>query len=104
MSFRDNTELAQFAPFVARVQAAMVKAAIAVSSEDPSTEAHSTRVQWATQVLRDPAHYAARMAFGVAANPIITAESSDSDIEFTVNSVWNAYAGVITTPTPELAE
>ena len=104
MSFRDNTELAQFAPFVARVQAAMVKSAIAVNSEDPSTEAHSTRVQWATQVLRDPAHYAARMAFGVAANPIITAESSDSEIEFTVNSVWNAYAGVITTPEPEAVE
>ena len=104
MSFAEQINLAITPAFVARVQAAMVKAAIAVSSEDPSTEAHSTRVQWATQVLRDPAHYAARMAFGVAANPIITAESSDSDIEFTVNSVWNAYAGVITTPEPEAVE
>ena len=104
MSFRDNTELAQFAPFVARVQAAMVKSAIAVNSEDPATAAHATRVQWATQVLRDPAHYAARTAFGVAVNPVITAESPDDAIEFTVNSAWNAYAGVITTPEPEAVE
>jgi len=101
MSFRDNTELAQFAPFVARVQAAMVKSAIAVNSEDPATVGYATRVQWATQVLRDPQHYASRMAYGVAANPTITIESGDNDIEFTVNGVWNAYAGVIVTEAVE---
>ena len=101
MSFAEQFNLAMTPAFIARVQAAMVKSAIAVSSEDPETPAHATRVQWATQVLRDPTHYAARVAFGVTANPIITAESSDSDIEFTVNSVWNAYAGVIVTEAAE---
>ena len=96
MSFRDNNDLAMTPAFVARVQGAMVKSAIAVSSEDPATAGHATRVQWATQVLRDPAHYAARMVFGVAANPAITVESDDGAIEFTINSIWNAYAGVVT--------
>ena len=95
-SFRESVDLSQSPAFVARVQGAMVKSAIAVSSEDPATVAHATRTQWATQVLRDPAHYAQRMAFGVAANPSVTAASTDADIEFTVNSIWNAYAGVIT--------
>jgi len=95
MAFNNQMELAMAPSFVIRVQGAMVKSAIAVAAEDPATEGHVTRVQWATQVLRDPQHYAARMAYGVAANPAITADSTDADIEFTVNSVWNAYAGVV---------
>ena len=101
MSFSEQVNLAMTPAFMQRVQGAIVKSAIAVSSEDPTTDAHTTRVQWAAQVLRDPAHYAARMAFGVVANPAITAVSTDADIEFTVNSVWNAYAGVVTQPAPE---
>ena len=97
MSFRDSIDLAQSTAFVARVQGAMVKSAIAVAAEAPATAGHAVRVAWATQVLRDPAHYAARLAFGVAANAAITPESTDSDIEFTVNSLWDAYAGVVTT-------
>jgi len=104
MSFAEQFDLAMTPTFVARVQAAMVKSAIAVSSENPETPAHVTRVQWATQVLRDPAHYATRMAFGVAANSVITADSPDDAIEYTVNSVWNAYAGVVTMSAPEIAE
>lgn len=96
MSFQQQVELARTASFIERVQGAMVKSALAVSSEDPATVARATRVQWATQVLRDPAHYAQRMSFGVAANPVITADSPDDAIEFTLNSIWNAYAGVIT--------
>ena len=104
MSFAEQINLATTPAFVARVQAAMVKSAIAVSNEDPATAAHATRVQWATQVLRDPAHYAARTAFGVASNAAITSESPDDAIEFTVNSVWNAYAGVVTIAAPEVVE
>ena len=104
MSFAEQFDLAMTPAFVARVQAAMVKSALWVSSDDPTKPYHSTRVQWATQVLRDPAHYATRMAFGVAVNPVVTADSPDDAIEFTVSSVWNAYAGVVTTPEPEAVE
>ncbi|NBD36738.1 MAG: hypothetical protein GVY30_12180 [Chloroflexi bacterium] len=96
MSFLDQVALAENQEFVRRVQMAMVKSAVAVVAEDPATAHHATRAQWATQVLRDPEHYADRVAFGVVTNASITAESTDNDIEFTVNSQWNAYAGVVT--------
>lgn len=97
MSFVEQMALAASPEFITRVAGAMVKSAIAVVNEAATTAYHATRAQWATQVLRDPEHYAKRVACGVAANPVITAASSDSDIEFTVNSIWDAYAGVITT-------
>lgn len=94
MSFREQFDLARNAVFIQRTQQAMVKAAINVVSESPEMPGHSTRAIWATQVLRDPEFYATKIAFGVAANPAITLDSTDNDIEFTVNSTWNAYAGV----------
>jgi hypothetical protein len=100
MAFKDQTDLAMTPAFIARVQNAMVKSAIAVSAEDPATAYHAARVSWATQVLRDPARYATRVAVGVASNDVISLDSLDSDIEFTVNAQWNAYAGVVTAVTP----
>ena len=98
MSFIDAFELAQNEAFVQRVQQAMVKSAIAVSAESPSDPANlvldAARLSYATTVLRDPPRNARLMAFGVVTNGTITAESSDSDIEFTVNSMWSAYSGV----------
>lgn len=96
MAFLDQFQLAQDAAFVARVQMALAKSAIAVMAEDASTDYHAVRSIWAATVLRDLAHYGAIAAYGVASNTAITVESSDSDIEFTVNSQWNAYAGVVT--------
>jgi hypothetical protein len=96
MAFIDQYTLAMDQSFINRVQMAMVKSAISVCNESPAADYHQPRSAWATQVLRDPSFYAARVAFGVTSNPVITAQSSDSDIEFTVNSDWNAYAGVVT--------
>ena len=91
--FTDQYDLATNNGFIKRVGMAMVKAAVAVCAET-YTDDTPARATWATQVLRDPEHYARKMAFGVARNNVITVESSDADIEFTVNSIWNAYAGV----------
>jgi hypothetical protein len=44
-------------------------------------------------VLADPTGWAPRFALAVVTNPVITVASSDSDIQFTVNSVWDAIAG-----------
>lgn len=101
MALVDQYTLAQNTDFIHRVQMALVKSAIAVSSEAPETEYHRERAVWAAQVLHDPSHYALRAACGVTSNAAITAESLDSDIEFTVNSQWNAYAGVVTEVTLE---
>lgn len=98
MGYREQFDLAKTPSFVFRVQQAMVATAINVVAESPDAPYHSVRTAWATQVLRDPEFYAARLAFGVTSNPAISAESLDSDIEFTVSAQWNAYAGVVTVP------
>ena len=101
MAFTDQAALARSDEFVYRIRVALCKACIAVISESyggsgqPSAAQHNLRAAWATQVLRDPEQPAIRYAWGVVANAAITAASSDSDIEFTVNSIFDAYAGIV---------
>jgi len=93
MTFVDQFALLRDETFVGRVQVAIVKAAIAIQNEDPSVSNHAARSALAYAVLLNPEHYARLMAVGVANNPVITALSTDADIEFTVNALWNAYTG-----------
>ena len=95
MAFIDQYYLANNATFRARVEMAMTKSAIAISNEDPKTKYHTERVRYAQAALANVESTSRMMAFGVSANPAISIESSDADIEFTVNSIWNAYAGTI---------
>jgi hypothetical protein len=44
-------------------------------------------------VFTDLDGYARRFALAVATNGVITYESIDGDIQFTVNSVWDTIAG-----------
>lgn len=93
MTFLDQYQLAQDADFLGRVAVATVKAAVAVMAEaDPTPE----RVKYAGIVLRNPHGAAQQMALAVVTNAVITAESSDSDIEFTVNSMYQAMADATT--------
>ena len=48
----------------------------------------------AFQVLSSSQGFLNAFAMAVAANPAITAASSDGDLEFTVITVWNDLAGV----------
>lgn len=94
MAFRDQYDLARDPIFVQRVQVGIVKSAIAVQNEGNDTEGHVARASFAYQVLLNPENYARLIAQGVATNDVITEASSDSDIEFTINSMWNAYSNV----------
>jgi hypothetical protein len=86
--------LSQWPPFIERVQAAMVKAAVAVGAEAQQETPRSTlRRSLSVNVFTDLDDYTRRFAVAVAANPVITHDSSDGDIEYTVNSVWDAIAG-----------
>lgn len=78
--------------FVDKVRMAIVRSAIDIQAEDPP---HPNRSKLAYDVLRDPSGFGTMMAYGVAVNPVITINSSEDDIQFTVNSVWDAYAGVL---------
>ena len=100
MTLTDQYTLASNEVFIGRVLMAAVTAAIAVGGEacggtdQPTNGQHILRAAWAQRVLKDPLGEAYNLAMGVAANPAITAESTDNDIQFTVNSLINDYAGV----------
>lgn len=96
MSLQDQAALATFPTFRDRVLIATVQAARDVAAEAPSGDQRKDdlRSSLATNVLADPEGYASRFAWAVAANVAITFASTDSDIQFTVNSVWDAVAGV----------
>ncbi len=95
MSFLSQSNLIKDADFVARVTHAAIKSAVAVQAEAANTVGHTKRTDFALQVLHSSQVYGPLMAQGVVTNVAITAASTDNDIEFTVNSLWNAFAGVI---------
>lgn len=97
----DITDLGVHPTFIRRVTAAAVKAAVDVGAEAFSGEPNQIlRRALATNVFHDTDLWGGRFARGVAANPVITIDSSDGDIQFTVNSVWDAYAGAFPAPAP----
>ncbi|MFC0546940.1 hypothetical protein [Kutzneria chonburiensis] len=97
--------LAGFPDFLNRIEAAMVTAAVAIGNEgtNAGTEYERLRQALATNVLQNRVHYADAFAWPVAANPVITADSSDNDLQYTVNSVWDAVAGAGIPPATQSA-
>lgn len=93
MTLYAQYNLAREPEFIASVTIAMIQAAIAIANESTATANHALRARHAARVLNEPTHFAPGFALGVASNPAITAESTDSDIQFTVNSNWDAFAG-----------
>ena len=102
MADSDKAVLAVNNPhFVARVRHFNIKAAIAVVGELGTTPGHTERLAWANKVLGSQFDDL-QMARGVMTNAtILTATSAtgatdgvtDADLEFTVNSLVNDYAG-----------
>jgi hypothetical protein len=107
VAYTDQSALGADATFKGRIQVAVVKAAVAVQAEDPAGLAlpagytlgkdalHAARSRLATRILADPTGYATLFAVAVAADPNtagITGASSDSDLLFTVNALFTAFA------------
>lgn len=83
----------------ARVQLAIVEAAVAISAEAQAGDAelHEARQALAGKVLKAPSVWASLMVYGVVSNPNAGTGSSDPMLEdgvlaFVVSSIWNAYA------------
>lgn len=94
MALSDMTDLATWPPFVRRVTGAMLKAAVAVGAEAfDGTQYRIQRRALSVKVLEDSPLWGSRFAYAVAQNAAVTYSSNDGDIEFTVNSVWDAMAG-----------
>ncbi len=104
MSFQTAIDLANTPAFKEKVQIAICEAAISVQAEDETglsipagstlteQQLHDKRSEFAYAVLRNPSGYADLFKYGVVTSVSISGASSDADILFTVNSMWNAYA------------
>lgn len=100
MSYTDQGTLAADTSFQLRVRVAVVTAAKDVMGEAKGSMTDTVfnkRQQFAYQVINSSLGYLDRFVWAVVANPVITNASVDSDIQFTVNSVWNDLCGVVIT-------
>ena len=101
-TFSDIGNIAADANFQKRVGYALMVAAVNVYSESPGTQAHPARVALAIRVLNG-AFGNSTAAIAVMTNATIAAEANfltvpafavpDADIQFAINSLWNALAG-----------
>jgi hypothetical protein len=97
MTYADQAALAIDTAFRARVRMAVVTAAKDVMGEtQPGSDAeYGKRQALAAHVLTDGGSAdLERFAWAVTSNAAVTSSSLDSDIQFTVNSLWDDLAGV----------
>lgn len=103
-SFAEMASIAGSDLFQSRVEYCLKKAAVAVMAEDAATANHADRVTYAKKVIGGEASVR-EAAKAVVTNATLTAAGdsdaadmgvSDGDLEFTVNSMFNAFAGVAT--------
>jgi hypothetical protein len=99
VAYSDQAALAASQPFRDQVRVALATAAVQVMGEDKGsyTDAHfGKRQDLAYRVLQAAADGVLLEAFvwATVANVAISAASSDSDIQFTVNAAWDDLAGV----------
>lgn len=93
-SIQYYTELPAFG---LKVKNALLKAATEVIGEGTGTypqPAVDKRHALAVQILSNPDSYVSTLKYSIASNVAIHEFSTESDIEFTVNSMFNDFAGV----------
>lgn len=94
MALSDMADLATWPALIRRVTTAAVTAAVDVGAEPfDGTNYRLQRRALVKQVLENPTVWGERFSYAVTSNPVITFASDDNDIQFTVNSVWDAMAG-----------
>lgn len=103
MSFLSQVENTRNGELKQRIRMATIIAAVEIMGEDGSTltpSVHQKRQDLAHKVittagLGTPTDNLAMMfVWAVCRSPEITPESTDNDVQFTVNTVWNDCAGV----------
>jgi hypothetical protein len=82
--------------FFSRVWFFIVKAAIAISSENPATPLHAERIALSREILQEQIEWSDRFSVAVVTNATILSAANldsvpDGDVEFVVNSVYNAF-------------
>ena len=99
MAFTDQATLAENTVFRTKVRVALATAAKDVMGEAKASMSDTEfgkRQALAFEVLRAAASgmYLEAFVWAVVANPVITDQSPDDAIQFTVNSSWGDLAGV----------
>jgi menaquinone-dependent protoporphyrinogen IX oxidase len=102
MSLTDQFALANNADFKNKTRTATIIAANQISADGSQP---SWSLIYANEVIRNPnGGWIDGMTFQVVANPAITEGSSDSDIQFTVNSNFEKVAKAFVGYVPPAAE
>ena len=81
--------------FIEKVTVAAIRSAIAVQAEAAETANHAERSALAYLILHSPKPYGLKFVDAVAADPSavgIGIDTTDNDLLFTVNSIYNALA------------
>lgn len=94
---QQNYELVQNDTFNIRTEMLLIKSCNAIVGEDTTTYSYATVVKrhnLCMNVYADITEYRMRFVRAIAAQGTLTTSSSDNDIEFTINSVFNDLAGV----------
>jgi hypothetical protein len=97
MALIDLDTLAQNTDFKKKVKVAMVYAATNVSAETVDQNYlpyHNKRIDLSKNILNGPQNYVEPFSYACAARQTLTENSTDGDIQFTVNSLFDAMAGV----------
>ncbi len=100
-SYSDLITIAGNNAFQNRIKYSLTQAAVSVYNEASSTTGHTARVAYAVGII-DGNYNLASASLAVLTNSTIAAEATlasapdfsipDSDIQFAVNSLWNALA------------
>lgn len=92
-TYTTQATLAVDAAWIQRVQIAIVKVAIDdIGAESDQITNHATRLALAKKVVENPERWARLLAWGVAADMTVTANTSDAAIFSRVLFIWNSYA------------
>lgn len=104
MAFIDSSRLADNDSFKRRIEIAMLTACKDVSAEDAQTPNHANRLELVKEILVDVDDYVELFTKLTVTNQAIPSvlnkdtgnwetSASDSDIQFTVNSLFDTVAG-----------
>lgn len=105
MSLESNYDLAQNDLFRKRIKVAAINAAGNVSSEafDPAyLSYHQKRSIHATSILNSPDIWVDPYAFACVSRGTLSEGSTDGDIQFTVNAVFDSLAGIMMSEKPPI--
>ncbi len=101
-NYDDLMTIALNSRFQDRIKYALTSAAVSVFNEASSTTGHTARVEYADGIIRG-SYNLGPASLAVLTNTTIASEANlahapdfsipDSDIQFAVNSLWDAFAG-----------